>query len=224
MKDSWLIIRKEWTGFAKSDRGVFLVYGVLVLAWSVLLSSNIETLLAGAGYLWLIFFSVIVSGNFSNTTFSAERISGSLEILLTSGVSRTAILLGKIAFVIAMSIVLGFICYVLAVGIYLFKGEKIDLILNIIPAGRMMILYSTACFMNGACGAWLAVRVNNPRLLHFVNLFVLVLIVAVHAFLSTFFSLSIWSLFVALAFMGGLFMLLAVRDFKSDRVLQPVVY
>ena len=135
MKDIWLIVRKEWIGFAKSDRGIFLVYSILVLAWSILLSSNINLLLAGAGYLWLIFFSVIVSGNFSNTTFSAERISGSLEILLTSGIARNAILIGKIAFVIIMSIIMGFLCYVLAVGIYVVKGENYSLVLSIIPAG-----------------------------------------------------------------------------------------
>ncbi len=224
MKDIWLIVRKEWTGFAKSDRGIFLVYGILVLAWSFLLSSNINLLLAGAGYLWLIFFSVIVSGNFSNTTFSAERISGSLEILLTSGITRNAILIGKIAFVIVMSIILGFLCYILAVGIYVVKGENFNLVLSIIPAGKMMLLYSVACFMNGTCGAWLAVRINNPRLLHFVNLFVLVLIVIIHTVLSTIFTLSIWSLFTVLGITGILFFLLAARDFKSERVIQPVVY
>ena len=92
MKDFLLIIRKEWTGFSKSDCGIFFIYGILVLAWSFLLSTNITMLLTGTEYLWLVFFSVIVSGNFSNTTFVAERMNGSLEILLTSGIARNAIL------------------------------------------------------------------------------------------------------------------------------------
>ncbi len=224
MRDIWLIIRKEWIGFAKSDRGIFFVYGILVLAWSFLLSTNITMLLTGAEYLWLVFFSVIVSGNFSNTTFVAERMNGSLEILLTSGVTRNAILSGKIAFVIIMSTVLGLVCYVLALALYVVQGESLHLIYSITPIGKEIILYITACFMNAACGAWLSVRINNPRLLHFINLFVLGIIVILHAVLSAVFTFTLWSLIIALVVCGVLFYVFAIRDFKSERVIQPVVY
>ena len=100
MRDILLIIKKELTGFIKSDRGIFILYGILVVAWSFLIYSNMNTLTSKTGYLWLVSFSVIVSGNFSTTTFVSERMSGSLEILLTSGVTRRCILLGKILYVI----------------------------------------------------------------------------------------------------------------------------
>ena len=224
MKDIWLIIRKEWIGFSKSDRGIFFVYGILVLAWSFLLSTNITMLLTGTEYLWLVFFSVIVSGNFSNSTFVAERMNGSLEILLTSGVARNAILSGKIAFVIIMSTVLGLVCYMLALVLYVVQGESLHLIYSITPIGKEIILYTIACFMNATCGAWLSVRINNPRLLHFINLFVLGLVVILHAVLSAVFTFTLWSLIIALAVCGVLFYVFAVRDFGSERVIQPVVY
>lgn len=224
MKDIWLIIRKEWAGFAKSDRGIFVIYGILVLAWSFLLSSNMNMLASGAGYLWLVFFSVIVSGNFSNTTFVSERMNGSLEILLTSGISRQSILSGKISFVIIMSTVMGFLCYIIALALNSFRGDSIYITLSVIPVWKEMVLYIAACFMNAACGAWLSVRITNPRLLHFVNLFVLGLIVIIHAVLSAFISLSLWYLAVILVFMGAIFCIFAFRDYRSERVIQPVVY
>ena len=224
MKDIWLIVRKEWKGFAKSDRWIFVIYGILVLAWSFLLSQNISVLSSRTGYLWLAFFSVIISGNFSNTTFVAERMSGSLEILLTSGISRQSILSGKMFFIVIMSTVMGIFCYIIALAINSLKGENIGILLRIIPVWEELILYISACFMNAACGAWLSVRINTPRLLPFVNLFVLVIIVIIHGVLSEVFSLSLWSLIIALALTGAFFCFFAFRDFKSERVIQPVVY
>ena len=224
MRDIWLIVRKEWKGFAKSDRWIFVIYGILVLAWSFLLSNNIGILSSGAGYLWLAFFSVIISGNFSNTVFVAERMSGSLEILLTSGVSRQSILNGKILFIIIVSMVMGFLCYFVAFGISAAKGENIALLIKVTPIGEELIIYVSACFMNAACGAWLSVRINNPRILPFVNLFVLLIIVIIHGILSEIYALTAWSLIIALLLTGALLYLFACRDFKSERVIQPVVY
>ena len=150
MNDIRLIVRKEWTGFVKSDKWIFIVYGLLIIAWSVLLSTNLAAMATGAGYLWLGFFSVIISGNFSNSTFVAERMSGSLEILLTAGVSRQGILLGKVAFVIVMSSIMGAVCYVAAMVIALLRGEEPAIFIHLMPAGKALVLYGVACFMNAA--------------------------------------------------------------------------
>jgi len=224
MKDVRLIVRKEWRGFAKSDRWIFVIYGILVIAWGILLSNNIGILSSGAGYLWLAFFSVIISGNFSNMTFVAERMSGSLEILLTSGVSRQSILNGKILFIVIVSMGMGFLCYLFALGINVVKGENVAVLLTVTPIGEELILYVTACFMNATCGAWLSVRINNPRILPFINLFVLVIIVIIHGVVSEIYTLTPWSLIIALILTGVLFYYVAYRDFNSERVIQPVVY
>ena len=224
MNDIRLMVRKEWKCFAESDRWIFVIYGILVLAWSFLLSQNISILSSRTGYLWLAFFSVILSGNFSNTIFVAERMSGSLEILLTSGISRVSILSGKMLFIVIMSTVMGVCCYIIALAINALKGENIAVLLRVLPLGEELVLYIVACFMNAACGAWLSVRINTPRILPFVNLFVLVIIVIIHGVLSEFFSLSLWSLILVLALTGAFFCVFAFRDFRSERVIQPVVY
>ena len=76
MKKLNAIIGKEWAGFLGSERGVFSVYGILVLSWSFLpLYKGL-----GTGPIWWLFFSVVISGNFTNTVFVSERLSGSMEL------------------------------------------------------------------------------------------------------------------------------------------------
>jgi len=224
MKDIALIIKNEWTCFVKSEKGIFVIYGVLVLAWSFLLSHNAGAVSSETGYLWLVFFSVIVSGNFANTTFVSERMSGSLEILLTSGISRSAILSGKILFVMGMSGFMGVVCFGTASGFGGLQGKEITGLAGAPAAAKELMLYCAACFMNASCGAWLSVRITNPRLLHFINLFVLGVIVILHSVLSYFIALTLWSLVFALVVLGAVFYFRAQRDFRTERVIQPVVY
>ena len=111
MKSILQVLRKEWMCFIGSDRGVFGLYAILVLsefsAW-IRDDSGIRL-----GALWLVLFSVVVSANFSRTVFISERITGALEILITSGLSRSSILFGKMLFVIMMSLIIGGICLLL---------------------------------------------------------------------------------------------------------------
>lgn len=224
MNDILLIVHKEWAGFSKSDRGVFIVYALLVFAWSFLLSMNMSVLGSEAGYLWFIFFSVIVSGNFSNTTFIAERMGGSLEILLCCGISRRALVTGKIAYIIIMSTILGCLCYLSALGILIMRGEDMRGTIRVIPVGKDLLLYGAACFMNATCGAWLSVRINNPRLLPFINLFVMGLIIILYTLLSVFYFFSEWALVVVLIGAGVVFTILSFKEFAGERVIQPIVY
>jgi hypothetical protein len=224
MRDTVLLIGREFAGFVKSDRWILVTYGILVLAWGFLLAANGGTAASGAGYLWLAFFSVIVSGNFANTTLVAERISGSLEIVLTSGVSRNGFLTGKIAFILIMSVIMGVLCYACAAVVGLVQGEPDGILFRDAALGEVVLLYTAACFTNAGCSAWLSVRITSPRLLPFVNLFVLALIVVAHTVLSAFYALSVGSLILALFVTGALFTVLAYREYAGERIIQPVVY
>jgi ABC-type transport system involved in multi-copper enzyme maturation permease subunit len=103
------IVIKEWKCFVGSDRGLFFFYGILMVSWSMFLAFREQPDDLSAPW-WLIFFSVVVTANFSNTVFISERINGALEILISSGHSRMAILYGKIFFILIMSIVMGLFC------------------------------------------------------------------------------------------------------------------
>lgn len=224
MKNIILVIQKECNNFFCSDKSIFAVYGILVLAWSVVLATNITSAALESNMLWWVFFSVIVSGNFSNTTFVSERLNGSLEILLTCGITRLSILIGKILYIIAMSAILGFVCLAIGLLWLAITGYDLFILFRAMNIIALTFIYIGACYMNASCGAWLSVRLNNPRLSHFANLLVLGLVVGIYAVFSTFFDISCFVLVAALLGVGTLLLILAILDFRGEKVVQPFSY
>ncbi|NLG19182.1 MAG: ABC transporter permease subunit [Fibrobacter sp.] len=219
MKSVINVLRKEWLCFKGSDKGVFGLYLILILSWSLLLGTGGQETGIKTGPLWLIFFSVVVAANFSNTVFISERVTGSLEILITSGLSRNSILYGKMLFVSVMSIVIGGIC--LALGLLwselIFKtggghADSVD-----------FLIYACSVFVNVSNSAYLSVRIANPRLIHFANMFILAVIIFSYMALSSYFPVPPVYLILVLLFLGTVFTLLARREFNSERILQPVI-
>ena len=219
MNDTLTMLRKEWRCFIGSDRGIFVLYSVLVLSWSLMLATP-DTTGVAAGPIWLVFFSVVISANFSNTVFIAERVNGILEILLTSGLSRGSILYGKMAFVAGMSIIIGLFCALIAPLWRLLIYRETGWALN----PDSLALYVSAVFMNTGCSAYLSVRMGNPRLLHLANLLLLAVLMAAQAVTASYFALPSWALSLTLLLIGTGATVAAQRLYESEKILQPVVF
>lgn len=219
MKGLKTVICKEWKCFIGSDRGVFILYAVLVLSWSFFLVGGSDSSLR-TGPLWLVFFSVVVAANFSNTVFISERISGALEILITSGLSRNSILFGKMSFVMGMSLVIGVGCIGLScLWQYLMYDNEMIILRSV-----DFVTYAASAFVNTAGSAFLSVRMPNPRLLHLANLFLTGCIIAVYTFLSLNYPVPEFCLSLFLILVGLVSSILAKNEFNSERILQPVVF
>jgi ABC-type Na+ efflux pump permease subunit len=219
MKKLNAIISKEWKTFLGSERGVFAVYGVLILSWSFL---PLYKGLAGTGIedIWWLFFSVVISGTFSNTVFVSERLGGSMEILLTSGFTRNAVLFGKTVFIIGMSIAIGGICLAFS-RLWLFLSEQGGSGLDrafFYGAG----LYCAGTCMNAACGAWMSVRLQSPRLIPIVTILVMSLIVAGFSVLLYFVNVPQWLFPVILLSAAFVFYVLAKKGFNGEKIVQPI--
>jgi ABC-type Na+ efflux pump permease subunit len=215
VKDILAILRKEWRNFAGSEKGVFVVFGILVLSWSFLSRNNAAGASDIFNSVWWLFFSVVVCSNFANTVFVTERVSGSMEILLTSGFSRNAVLFGKVLFVIIVSAGIGAACIVLSLlWIYIFDRMAAVLMQQIAHGA---LLYACGVFMNAAAGAWMSIRFSSFRIIPFVNIFVLSLICAVYYALP-----SGAILMLILAAVGVLFLVLAAKDFNGEKIIAPV--
>jgi ABC-type Na+ efflux pump permease subunit len=163
---------------------------------------------------------VIVTATFATTVFVSERVSGSLEILLTSGIPRPAILLGKTAFVFGMTILVGTVCVGFA---FMFKSlipsadpEGISPLLS----GASIVLYCAASFLNAAASAYFSVVLPNPRALHLINLFLMAGIMTLHMLLP---GLSLLLIAAIIGVLGALFTLLAKKEFNGERIIKPVV-
>jgi ABC-type Na+ efflux pump permease subunit len=218
MKGLKTIICKEWKCFIGSDRGVFILYAVLVLSWSFFLIGGSDS--SRAGPLWLVFFSVVVAANFSNTVFISERISGALEILITSGLSRNSILFGKMSFVMGMSLVIGGGCMGLACfWQHLMYDYEITTLRTL-----DFVTYAASAFLNTAGSAFLSVRMPNPRLLHLANLLLTGCVVVAYTVLSLYYPVPDFFLPLFLVLIGLVSSILAKNEFNSERVLQPVIF
>ncbi|MDG5813692.1 hypothetical protein QA601_01245 [Chitinispirillales bacterium ANBcel5] len=219
MKGLKTVLNKEFKAFAGSDKGVFVVYSVLVLAWSFLFASGDDSMVGGA--FWLVFFSVIVAANFSNTVFISERMSGSLEILITSGLSRGAVLFGKMLFIMVMTLLIGGACALIAsLWGALLSGYGGRVQFGVFE----ILLYTGATFLNAAGSAYFSVRLSSPRLLHFINLFILGVIITVYTVIAELFVVSDWVLLALVIVPGVLFSFLAHREFSGERIIQPVIF
>lgn len=217
MRSTIAVIAKEWKCFLGSDKGMFFLYFFLILIWSLLLASKSSPDLYSAP-LWLVFFSVVITANFSNNVFISERVSGALEIFITSGLSRNAILYGKMIFILIMSNISGVLCFLMATIMhrFLFNGEEKPL------NGADLLLYSGSAFLNVASSAYLSVRMSNPRLLHFANMFLLGIIVGAYIMLSSLYTIHILYLILLLFMAGGFICWRAQVLYNSEKILQPV--
>jgi ABC-type Na+ efflux pump permease subunit len=215
-----IIFRKEWLNFSRSDRSVFIVYLFLIMGWGMLIATTKDQSAAGAA-LWIAFFSVIIAANFSSTVFVSERMTGSLEILLTSGLSRGAILYGKVAFVATMTLAIGALCALVGAGLRPVIGAEYG---PALPDGAVVshcILYIAATVFNAASGACFSVWLPNPRLLHFVNILILAAVMSAYTALSG--TLPLHAVSALLLAAAVVFLALARRAFESERITKPVI-
>jgi ABC-type Na+ efflux pump permease subunit len=216
MKKIKAVLIKEWRNFVGSERGVFFIYGVLVLSWSFLpLNKDL-----GSGPIWWLFFSIIISGNFSNSVFVAERMNGSMEILLTSGFSRDSVFLGKTAFVVGATVSIGMACFLLSLAWTRIMG--IDRPVTEAQLFQDAFLFCAGAFMNVTFGAWMSFRLQSPRIIPFLTILVMGLIVAGFACLSVFLKTPQWTLGVLLTIAAGIFGTLAKKEFHGEKVIQPI--
>jgi len=209
------VIQKEIKNFIGSDRSTLLIYLVISVLWSFTL------LTAGVGELWLVFFSVIAAANFSATVFISERVSGTLEILITSGLSRDAVLFGKMLFVVVMTFLMGLLCAALALlwGAVI-PGMAVEQALGVYEA----VLYLSVTCLNVSASAYFSVRLDNPRFLHFVNLFMTGILAASYHVASGFVELHPSIEVLAFFSAGALFTFLARREFASERIIRPIIF
>lgn len=217
MSGLFAVMAKEWKCFRGSDRGTFILYMALVLVWSMLLALRANDNFS-AGPLWLVFLSIVITANFSNAVFISERFNGSLEIFITSGLSRDAILFGKILFISLVSLVFGGLC----IGIS-FVTEKIIFIDRTDGLSfSAFLLYAASTLFSVCCSAYLSVKMTNHRLLHFINMFMVACIVTVYMLASAIYGLSEMYLSLFMTVSAVLFSVMARRLYHSEKIVQPV--
>jgi len=222
------VIKKELKNFG-ADRSQFIIYTVMSAVWglALFLSGNSDGDV-GARF-WCVFFAVIVTSVFSGTVFISERVSGTLEVLITSGVSRDAVFFGKLIFVAAMSLAVGLLCAVFESAWCCVLVLNMDFLLYFLPYGFSdVVLYAATVYLNAAVGAYLSVRMSNPRFLHFINVLITAVLVALYTWSSWSWSAPrehYWPVLAAgFMLIGVVFTFLGRREFMGERITRPVIF
>jgi ABC-type Na+ efflux pump permease subunit len=212
-----IILGKEWKYFLGNDRGMYLLYAAIVLLWSFLFVSAEADGGAGSLVLWLLPFSVVVASNFMQAAFVAERISGSIEVLLTCGLSRAEIMLGKMLFVALMTSVMGYVCIGLS-SLWAVLARVGGMPLRWSVRGADLALFASAACLNAALGALLSICLPNPRMMHFINFMVVGVVMSVFYWLQPTLGgphLPLVALLLVLSVLAGL---LALRGAQGERI------
>ncbi|MBN2037685.1 MAG: ABC transporter permease subunit [Chitinispirillaceae bacterium] len=221
MRDAFIVLNNEWRSFMSSDRGLFIVYAVMITGWGFLIATWKSFLLFFAPF-WLSSFSVIIAATFANSVFVAERISGSLEILLTSGISRRGILYGKMGFIVTTTMLVGVLCMSIANIVRFFLPVQMvgpDVMIGL----SGLLVYLGASFMTAASSAYFSVLLPNPRVLHFINLFIVIFLVSLYSALAMFWPIPLVVLALIIFLFGALFCVLAKREFDGERITKLII-
>jgi ABC-type Na+ efflux pump permease subunit len=113
--DFSIIFNYELKSLVKSAKSAIISLAFVSLSWGFFFSLNIFT--GGQnhfGLIWILFFSLLASAGFANISFVRERLSGSWEILLASGISRKTIFWAKLVFAQSASFLWGMLTLLIA--------------------------------------------------------------------------------------------------------------
>jgi hypothetical protein len=221
MRDTTTILRKEWQCALASDRGMLVVQLVLVLLWSFIFAGTASPSPLALLPLWLLPFSVVVATNFAQSVFVAERVNGAVEVLLTCGLSRQAIVLGKFLFVWAASCVLGFACLGLS-SIWVALGPELLGMHGPTVGAEGFLLFAAAAFFNAGLGAFLAIELPNPRMVHFVDFLAMAALLAAYYTVRTAVPVPSLLLTFCLLVLGAVSLALALLSSRGERIARPV--
>ncbi|MDR0305191.1 MAG: hypothetical protein LBH98_10580 [Chitinispirillales bacterium] len=118
MDDFLIIFKHELKSLTKSAKSTILSLALVSFFWGLFLSNNI--LDYNKSIIWIIVSAFVASAGFANVSFARERLAGSWEILLASGISRRTIFWAKFAFTQTATFFCGIITLTIAYSVLWF--------------------------------------------------------------------------------------------------------
>jgi len=222
MSEIVLVFRQELLAFLKSGKSSLLLLAFTTLAWGGFITNKIESIDEPSSYLWVLFFSLVAGAGLSTSVFVRERVSATLEVLLTSGLERNSILLGKLLFTTAMTLLVGVGAFSISFLVRsLLYHDSLQLFDEI---GVVLVLYSSSAILVSHSSALLSMTLSNPRLVQFVNFTLLTIISVLFGVFSPQGRGSLFVLSAGLLLLSILLFFLTKRAFRNEKIIQPLIY
>jgi len=181
MADFLTIFNYELKSLVKSAKSTILSLVLVSFFWGIFFSLNIftgrfseqpdEFLLV-----WFLFFAMVASSGFANTSFTRERLSGAFEILFASGISRKTIFFAKLAFVQCASFCWGLFALAFTLMSLAAAGIYIEFQFFLLFA---LCVFFSAAFLINSINAYLSIININQRITAMIDLGALAVLAAV---------------------------------------------
>ncbi|MCL2845198.1 MAG: ABC transporter permease [Chitinivibrionia bacterium] len=219
--DFLTIFNYELKSLVKSTKSTVLSLAIVSLFWGIFFSLNIFSN-DGSGFalVWLLFFALLASAGFAGISFVRERLSGSWEILIASGIERKTIFLAKFIFAQTASFIWGAATLLIAVSAAVFLWDfSVEVSLIFILA----VFFFAALSVNAITAYFTIINVN-PRAIQLMNFAVMTLLsMMIFAIDST--NLAGKATILAILSAPAVLLLLLVpKALYDDRIVQKVVY
>lgn len=211
-----ILFVKELRAFLRSSHVVHSAFFMVIVVYAGVIVSHFFSSQQDMRVVWWLLFAMVMAGHFANRVYVFERITGALEMLFVSGVSRGGVLAGKVLFCsttsLAAGVVAAAIAWVILAWIVGLPYHRVGMYL-----GSGLLQYITGSLLFTCTNACLAVVLGNPRLMHFVNLALLALLVMANTLLR----MPVWALHVSCIAVAAVFYLIALRVYHGERIVYP---
>jgi|GEM_PF-1977401 len=227
MDDFYIIFSHELKSLAKSAKSTILSLVLVSLFWGLFLSYNM--LEFQNSIIWIIVSALVTSSGFANVSFARERLSGSWEILLASGISRKTIFWAKLAFTQTATFFCGIItltiAYAVMCAIFLF-APYYDLIF--IDA---LLFLCTALSINAMTAYFTIINVNM-RAVQLINMLAISVCITVIHYIcgmdSGVYVFELWTdwakIIATLLIPAIVFLFLCNKTLYDDKTTLPITY
>ena len=219
--DFFTIFNYELKSLIKSTKSTVLSLAIVSLFWGIFFSLNIFSE-DGSGFalVWLLFFALLASAGFAGISFVRERLSGSWEILIASGIERKTIFLAKFIFAQGASFFWGVITLLIAVSAAVFLW---DFSVEISFFFVLAVFFFASLSVNAITAYFTIINVN-PRAIQLINFAAMTLLsMAVFAIDCT--NLTGKATILAILSTPAVCALLLVpKALYDDKIVQRVVY
>jgi len=219
--DFLLVFNYELKALVKSTKATTLSLATVSVFWGIFFSLNIFSGAQNAFTLvWLLFFALLASAGFASVSFIRERLSGSWEILMASGIERKTVFWAKLIFAQTASFLWGaatlLIAVLLAVFLWRFHIETSFLF--------MLSLFFAASLSINAITAYLTIINLNPRAIQLIN-FAVMTALSMALFPIDYDAFSGKAIILGIVLSPAVFALsLVPKALYDDKIVQRVIY
>jgi len=229
MDDFLIIFNNEAKSLAKGTKSTVFLLFLVSMFWGFFLSYNIFD--AQKSIIWIIAAAFVASCGFSNVSFARERLCGSWEIILASGISRKTIFLAKFLFTQASTLLCGIITLIIShiTALFLF---------GLLPIYDFFIeisLFFCAALCINSINAYFTIINLNMRAVQLINIFVISLCITVITYVSNInispnLTLNESENLIAVLSMAiilipsVIFLILCQKTLYDDKIILPIIY